>query len=159
MREKINNYIKQFIDLYNGEPWLDISFSSTLSKLEEEKAFKKPLKNTHSVAEIVSHIIAYRNFLLVQFMEEKDFDVNQEKSFETEIYASKSKSLWTFILDAFDDNQKKLIEHLEKSDDSILSKKVHHRNYELRYLMDGILQHDAYHLGQVVILLKASDSE
>jgi len=156
MNKEIKRYIDEFKHLYDGEPWLDVTFVSILKKASEEDALKKTLKNLHSAAEIVCHVIAYRKFLLAQFTGEKDFDINQEKSFDTGFYSNSGKNMWNNILNTFDNNQKNLIELMEKSDDSILSKKVYNRDYELSFLIDGIIQHDAYHLGQLVILLKAA---
>jgi uncharacterized damage-inducible protein DinB len=153
MKEEIKHYINELENLYSGEPWLDVTLLSVLSKVNHDIAFKKPGK-IHSIAEIVCHIIEYRKFLISQFELNDKFDVNQKASFDTIRYADKKIDNWENILITLKDTQKSLIDSLNSSNDETLKRKVFHRSYTIKYLLDGIIQHDVYHLGQLMLLLK-----
>lgn len=60
MKTRIQSYIEQFTQLYDGDPWLDETFNKKLDDLDEEQAFTKAPGNNHSVAEVVSHLIEWR---------------------------------------------------------------------------------------------------
>jgi hypothetical protein len=47
-----------------------------------------------------------------------------------------------------------LIELLETKDDEFLSGEVDYREYNFRFLLHGIIQHDIYHIGQIAFLKK-----
>jgi len=43
---------------------------------------------------------------------------------------------------------------LEKRDDEFLKEMVDYRKYDFRFLLNGLMQHNIYHLGQVAYLKK-----
>ncbi len=59
-------YISQLESLFNGQPWLDETFLKKTDKLSSTQAFQKPYPSVHSVAEILAHMIAWRQVLIEQ---------------------------------------------------------------------------------------------
>ena len=49
---------------------------------------------------------------------------------------------------------KKIIELLETKDDEFLNGTVDYRKYSFRFLLNGLVQHNIYHLGQVAYVKK-----
>ena len=47
-----------------------------------------------------------------------------------------------------------IIALLHTKDDMFLEEKVDYRNYNFRFLINGLIQHNIYHLGQVAYLKK-----
>ncbi len=47
-----------------------------------------------------------------------------------------------------------IIEMLETKDDTFLSEKVDEREYDFGFLLQGIIQHDIYHIGQIAYVKK-----
>ena len=47
-----------------------------------------------------------------------------------------------------------IIELLGTKDDKFLSGKVDYREYNFKFLLHGIIQHDIYHIGQIAYLKK-----
>src|SRR5690606_19753491 len=56
----ITNIIEQFLDLQQGEHWLDENFRKKTADLDENQVFERPLPELHSVAELISHILVWR---------------------------------------------------------------------------------------------------
>ena len=48
----------------------------------------------------------------------------------------------------------RIVEVLQLKEDSFLDQKVDHRNYNFRFLLNGLIQHDIYHLGQIAYVKK-----
>ena len=154
MKNEINFYINEFENLYKGSPWLDVTLMSVLRKVDYDTAFKKPSKKVHSIAEIVCHIIDYRKFLIAQFEINEKFDVNQRLSFDTSRYAVNKIDDWKNIIQTLENTQKSIIKSLKNAGTDTLERKVFHRRYNIKYLTESIIQHDIYHMGQLMLLLR-----
>ncbi|MBS1653770.1 MAG: hypothetical protein JSU05_02905 [Bacteroidetes bacterium] len=50
-----------------------------------------------------------------------------------------------------------IIEALENKDDSFLDEIVDSRKYNFRFLINGLIQHDIYHAGQLIFLKNLVD--
>jgi uncharacterized damage-inducible protein DinB len=61
---------------------------------------------------------------------------------------------WDEALAAFIATNQQIVTHLQHRDDVFLSGKVDHRNYNFRFLLNGLIQHNIYHAGQIAILHK-----
>ena len=49
---------------------------------------------------------------------------------------------------------KKIINLLKKRDDAFLHEIVDYRKYDFRFLINGMIEHNIYHLGQIAYLNK-----
>ncbi|MEM9672820.1 MAG: DinB family protein [Bacteroidota bacterium] len=153
-RNRINALIDQFEALYQGEPWLDETFVKKLENLDESRAFTRPMPNVHSVGEIISHLVAWRNDIVHRlqgnprqlFMESPDnWTTNQELQSEG----------WKALKERFATNQQALIALLRERDDSFLNQVDEHSstNETFEYLLEGLVHHDCYHLGQIGLII------
>lgn len=61
---------------------------------------------------------------------------------------------WQSVLENYVNTQNELIKTLEKLSDPQLVQKINGRNYDMQFLIEGIVQHDIYHLGQISLLQK-----
>jgi uncharacterized damage-inducible protein DinB len=144
--------IKLYNDLYNGVPWIDVSLKGTLKKLSARQAAKKVSRKYNSVWEIVNHIIKWRIHVLKRLEGEK-INVTGNNYFEkvTDI----SEGAWRLTLKQLDDSQKQWNIFLKKLKDRNLEN-INPKSRKTYYWhIHSIIQHDAYHLGQIVMLTKA----
>jgi hypothetical protein len=61
---------------------------------------------------------------------------------------------WKKGLAEFKTIHKKIIALLKKKDDSFLKEIVDYRKYNYRFLLNGMIEHTIYHLGQIAYLHK-----
>ncbi|HQV61504.1 MAG TPA: DinB family protein, partial [Chitinophagaceae bacterium] len=61
---------------------------------------------------------------------------------------------WKKALAEFKAINKKIIALLDKKDDDFLLEIVDYRKYNYRFLLNGMIEHSIYHLGQVAYLNK-----
>ena len=66
---------------------------------------------------------------------------------------------WTNLKNLFYESTVTLISALEKQDDTYLETKFLDTDYNFHYLIEGIIQHDLYHLGQIGITIKILNSK
>jgi len=143
--------LELFEDLYNGEPWLDITLFGTLQNITAEEAAKKKYANRNSIWEITNHLILWRLSVLdrVKGHVIESPDTNYFYPIE-----DTSHEAWAKTIDNLEYSEKEWMEFLnglppKKLDDVYMNNGL--TNYEH---IHGIIQHDAYHLGQIVLLSK-----
>ncbi|WP_433832890.1 DinB family protein [Flavobacterium anhuiense] len=137
--------------IYNGNPWLEVNLDNTLKNITAEQAYRKINPNLNTIWEIVNHLIQWRRNILERMQGEviktpdhnyfvpvlDPSEVAWEQSLQT---LAKSQDSWTAFFENFDD-----------ADLAKIYVNNGHTYYEH---LHGIIQHDVYHLGQIVILKK-----
>lgn len=142
-------------DLYNGHPWIEVTVLDTLKEISAEQAAARvgPL---NSIWEILNHMISWRRNVLRRIQGETL--VTPADNYIVPIEDS-SDAAWKRTLAELDQTQAQWLDYLSGMDDSDLEKSypVNGMSYALH--IHGIIQHDAYHLGQIVLLAKTLRSE
>ncbi|MFN7117665.1 MAG: DinB family protein [Saprospiraceae bacterium] len=136
---------------FDGEPWYGPSVMDTLSDVTLEETLNQ-LPDSHTVAELVEHMIAWRTFAIKRLQGDTEFDVNQEASF-VKISAMTSE-LWRDMLQRLQQTQEALLQILSQISDEKLAQIVAGRDYTFDRLLHGVIHHDIYHSGQIVLLRK-----
>ena len=136
-------------DGYDGNPWLDVTVTDTLNDVSAERALKK-IGDHNSIWEIVNHMIEWREVLWKKVNGEKVFVTNT--NFIEEISDSSEKQ-WKQTLKRVEKSQKNILSFLTKLKDLDYDKTYPNGHTSYEHLL-AIIQHDAYHLGQIVLLKK-----
>jgi uncharacterized damage-inducible protein DinB len=124
--------------------------------VDPSKAFKKITKSAHSLAELLYHRLTWGDFTLNRIEGIKEMNVSFfEKTDWREI--DPSVHTWEHGLSGYKKVHEKIIELLEQKDDEFLDQQVGHRNYNFRFLLNGLIQHNIYHAGQIAYLKKLID--
>jgi uncharacterized damage-inducible protein DinB len=144
-------YIKKLLnDHYRGNPWIDVTISDTLNTVTAGDAALK-VDNLNSIWQITNHMIAWREKLLERIMD-KSVEV-PDNNFIYEVEDTSEKA-WTDTIKKFERSQEDIISFLSKSNDMMLEKISPASGYSYFELAMAILLHDAYHLGQIVLIKK-----
>ena len=143
----------QLTAAWSGEPWFGRSAKALLAEVKEDIAFQKP-GDQHSPLELLWHMITWREFTIDRLqhspqMQMAYFDKNDWRTLD-----HADITLWPQGLERLDETQNELLALLDEHDESLLDLQVPERDYNFRYLLHGIVQHDAYHLGQIAYLVK-----
>ena len=140
-----------FKRLYDGSPWIDINITSVLQNISAEQASKRILKNCNTIWEITNHLIDWRLNVL-QRVQGKIIKSPDNNYFEP--VTDTSERNWTNTLQRLLGVQKDWIEFLDKVDLGELGKVYTPNTMTYYEHIHGIIQHDVYHLGQIVLLSK-----
>lgn len=142
----------QLQEVLFGAPWYGKSFMELLNEVEEGKFYHKPNGNSHSIADLLYHMITWAEFTQYR-IERKPQDMNGVEAMDwREIDPaehSKDKGITQFsqCIHA-------IVELLQNGEDRMLDEKVDYREYNFRFLLYGLIQHTIYHLGQVAYVNK-----
>ena len=144
-RVLINNIIRQLNEIQDGSLWFDQCFKNKIDNLSDDEALTRPIPKIHSVAEHISHMLEWRKECILRFKGLKTELMNSPADWKgnTEL----SEFGWTNLKNALYNSRIELIELFENQDDTYLESKFLDTDYNFHYLIEGIIQHDLYHLG------------
>jgi uncharacterized damage-inducible protein DinB len=153
MTEEITRIHKNISGLYDGKPWYGDNVIKYLSGVSAKTAASRPEKLSHSIAEIVCHMTAWRYFVIEKIKGNAAYEV-----WDTELNWRKITALdeieWQTIKDDLLKSQAQLLAQIEQMPELMLSAPVAGRKYNFRLMLLGIAQHDIYHLGQISMIKK-----
>lgn len=151
-RVLINNIIRQLNEIQEGSLWFDQSFKDKLDRISDSDAFVRPIPQLHSVAEHVSHMLEWRKECILRYSGSKTELMNSPTDWKEN---SELRTIgWTNLKNDLYQSRHDLIHLLENKDDAYLETKFLDTEYDFHYLIEGIIQHDLYHLGQIGITIK-----
>ena len=152
MANEINRILKQFAELQHGNHWTDNSFKEVLHGVDAEQAMKRIYNKTNSIWMLLAHIIYWRTSVVNRLMGTLDTPTFPDFNLPDE----PNEENWRHALQDFETTYHLLrnaINHFNAGNLDKPSPKKEQTNYEL---IIGCLQHDNYHLGQMMILKKAT---
>jgi uncharacterized damage-inducible protein DinB len=138
-------------EAWHGDPVLEI-----LSDVTASKAAARPIKNAHSIWELVLHITAWDDAVLQRTGGEA-IELTDEKNFPA--IRDTSEKSWRNAVQEMKNIHQRLIKAVAAFPDSRLGERVTGKKvayYTFFYMFSGIVQHELYHAGQIVLLKKAS---
>jgi uncharacterized damage-inducible protein DinB len=136
---------EQFTACFNQSAWF-ASAKSALENVSAEDAVLKPSDEIHSVCEIISHLNFYNRKCLRRFSGEK---VGKDSIEIAETYTNKD---WQKVLDEFNSIMSGWKVLLENADDAKLAEG------DISSMLAHFNIHNAYHIGQIVIIRKLQNT-
>lgn len=153
MNTEINRIIDNLLNVFSGDPWYGKSISAVLEEVQPELVYEKPAPDSHSIIELIYHMTDWSTFACHRL--EK---INQAGPPPPNTFAFSMTNLdvntWNNGIAQFTAFNNKIITLLRASDDSLLEETVEFRTYNFRYMLEGLIQHNIYHLGQIIYLHK-----
>jgi uncharacterized damage-inducible protein DinB len=153
MNSSINNIINSLRDVNSGKPWFGRAVYEILDEVDEKKVSIKPNNSEHSLLELLYHMITWAGFTLKRIEKDKINDLAAAEELDWRLINPKLHT-WKKGLAEFKAIHKKIIDLLKKKDDSFLKEIVDYRKYDFEFLLNGLIQHNIYHLGQIAYLNK-----
>lgn len=143
--------ISMLQNTFAGAPWHGPAIMDILPNLTLEQVCYR-LSNTHNAAELVAHICTWREFVIQKLNGNEAFDVTHELDFPVINHITEEE--WQALLDRLQRSQQHLLDKLAHYTDEKLSEQVSARDHTFDYMLHGIIHHDLYYLGQIVLLSK-----
>ena len=153
MTNEIRSIISSLQNTLEGHPWYGRAVYDILEEIDETKIYTKPNNNSHSLIDLLYHMVTWAEFAQKRMEKEPisdmaAFDATDWRSIDPKEHT------WAKGIAALKASHQTIIELLQTKDDAFLEEKVDYRNYNFRFLLNGLIQHNIYHLGQVAYLSK-----
>ena len=153
MRKEVEYIVTTLHSVLQDEPWYGEPVMKILQAVDPSIIYKKPNENSHSLIELLYHMNTWAEFTLKRLVKDEEKDLEAfEKLDWREI--DPNEHTWEKGMAQFKVTHDLIIELLESKDDKFLSEKVDGREYNFRFLLHGLIQHDIYHAGQIAYVKK-----
>ena len=139
---------------FDGDAWHGDSVLELLAGVDAKQASARPIKNAHTIWELVLHIAAWDDAVLRR-TGGKAVTLTDEENFPT--VKDTGEAAWKKAVDHMKKTHDALIKDVAAFSDSDLLKQVPGKtgdHYNFYYMFSGIVQHELYHAGQIALLKK-----
>ena len=139
---------------FDGAAWHGDSLFKILKGVSPAQAASRPVRNGHSIWELVLHIAAWEGAVQKR-MRGTAVRLSASTNFPHVDHAS--DAAWRKALEHLRQTHKELIAAVKKFPETSLWKQVPGKrgtHYTFYYMLHGLSQHAAYHAGQIALLKK-----
>ena len=137
-----------------ADAWHGDSVFEILDGVTAAQAAAHPIKNAHSIWELVLHIAAWDGAVRRR-MYGTAVKLSGKKNFPPVV--DTSEAAWAKTLEHVRQVHQELIDAVEKFPEKSLKQQVPGKNgahYNFYYMLHGVVQHELYHAGQIALLKK-----
>ena len=136
---------------FRGGAWHGPAVAETLDGLDETAAAARPLPGAHSIWEIVQHLTTWNEVPRRRLDGERLQNLPEGRDWPP----VKDASAWRAGLAALEQAHEALHARVRELADGQLDDPVAGSDSTVRGMLLGVLQHNAYHAGQIALLRKA----
>lgn len=147
---ELQKIIQLFDDLQHGNCWIGLNMQQALSGIDAGIAAYKPNENRNSIWQLVNHLISWRKTVTGRITGVKAIHT-MPVMYQPE---DQTEAAWQISLQQFDSVYGDLRKALLNFDESKLDEPAPKNEQTYFQLILGCLQHDCYHMGQIVIYKK-----
>ncbi len=135
-----------------GKPWYGTSVEELLCRVDPNFAFERSPKMPYSIASLLAHMIYWKKYAS-DVLEDNKAERDQQASFSTTSFGKPGPETWFEMIHIFKELNAKITKWL---DENMIDpyEEVKGTRYNLRALLEGITEHDIYHVGQIALLTK-----
>lgn len=144
---------KRILDLldraYRAKAWSGPSLLETLDGVSSVTAAKKPLKNAHSIWELVEHVASWNEIVAWRLIGEPP-KVTPELNFPP--VTKTTPAAWKATLRRLARTQKQFRAAVQAFPVAMLGRKRPKTDHVWNVLLHGQIQHQLYHAGQIAMM-------
>ncbi|MBC7829830.1 MAG: DinB family protein [Chitinophagaceae bacterium] len=153
MNSEVRSIINNLQNVLDGNPWFGRPVYAILNEIHPVMAYTKPGGNSHSLIELLYHIITWAEFTVKRLQKDVESDMDDFEQMDWRLIDPHIHT-WANALEQFKTAHDRIFELLRDKDDAFLKEKVDYREYNFRFLLNGLIQHDIYHLAQIAYVKK-----
>jgi uncharacterized damage-inducible protein DinB len=140
---------------FEGPSWHGPSLSEVLADVSAETASARPIKNAHTIWEIVLHLIATYNLVLKR-MHGNPTPLTPEEDWP--VASAATHSAWQDTFRRLRELNEQLCREIKEFDHTRLDDSFAGEPYSAYVQVIGIPQHNLYHAGQMMLLKRAASA-
>lgn len=149
---QIEHTVDQLKRAFDGEAWHGPALMEILDGINADTAAAHPIPGAHSIWELVLHLTTWER-VIAHRMEGQAFMPPDEENFPQVQQAT--DTAWREALQKLRATHADLIRRVSSMKEAQLNDRVPGKDYDLRFMLTGAVQHAAYHGGQIALLKKA----
>jgi uncharacterized damage-inducible protein DinB len=151
------NTIAQLLsENYNGKPWMGISTLDVLADITPDMAIFRNHAKDKNIFDYVWHIVSWRRFAIERLGGNDSYDIELNSDLDWTNNLNPSQNQWLQLREILSATQVILLRRLAQAPPTLLEQTVKGKDYTYFEMLHGIVQHDIYHLGQIVMAKKVA---
>ena len=138
---------------FDGDAWHGDSLMKILNGITAKQAAARPIEGAHSIWELVNHISAWRPAIVTR-LSGTAAELHGEDDWPP--VTDTSDSAWRHCISDLRQRHAALLQAVRAFPENKLDQNAPNRDHSYYVMLQGIVQHDLYHAGQIAILKKAA---
>lgn len=138
---------------FRGGAWHGPAVAEALAGVDAAAAARRPIAGAHTIWEIVRHLTVWNEVPRRRIDGERLVDLPAERDWPR--VSEVSEPAWQAALAALEESHAALHARVRDLGDAQLDEPVAGSDPTVRGMLLGVLQHNAYHAGQIALLKKA----
>ena len=149
--ERIQDQLKR---AFEGNAWHGPSVSEVLNGITADQAHARPLRNAHSIWELVRRIAVWEDVGRRRLSGDRaPIEISSPEDWP--LPEDTSEAAWEKARQALNRGHQALVEAIARTPESRLDEPVFKGMSTVYVTLHGVIQHDLYHAGQIAMLKKA----
>ena len=140
-----------------GPMWHGDAVNQLLSGVSAADAARRPVAGAHTIWELVLHMTAWANIVQKRLSPKRQPEPTTAEDWPP-LTSGQSIEAWSDALMRLDEAYESLAQKTEELDRDALNAQVPGHDYTARVMLIGVVEHGAYHGGQIGLLKRALQS-
>jgi uncharacterized damage-inducible protein DinB len=149
---EISFIVDQLKLAFEGEPWHGPALMEVLEGIDAKAALDRPIGKAHCIWELVVHLAGWEQ-VVAKRLQGQTATLTDSQNFGH--LDSTTEQSWMSAVAILRENHAQLIKLVSSLPESRLTERVPGKDYDVRFMLYGAIQHAAYHAGQIAILKRA----
>jgi uncharacterized damage-inducible protein DinB len=137
----------------SGPMWHGPALADLIGDVTAEQAAERVIPNAHSIWELVLHMTAWTEIVRARIVGSPLGDPTSDEDWPP--IPDSSAEGWRSAVERVKEAHRELAEDVAKLDDSELIGRVPGKDHSVLTMLHGVIEHDAYHGGQIAVLKRA----
>jgi len=149
---QIEMVVDQLKRAFDGEAWHGPALIETLEGIDAKTAAARPIPTAHSIWELVLHLAGWERVVERRLHGEK-LTLSDQENFGHIPVAN--ENAWQEAVRNLRHIHEQLIRTVSSLPESRLNDTVPGKDYSILFMLSGVVQHAAYHGGQIALLKRS----
>ena len=137
----------------SGPIWHGPALMDLVGDVTAEHAAARPIAGAHTIWELVLHLAAWAEIVRLRIADPATPEVTPEQDWPA--ITETSAEAWRAAVERLKDAHTDLALDVSQLDETRLQQRVTGRDYAALVMLHGVVEHDAYHGGQIALLKRA----
>jgi uncharacterized damage-inducible protein DinB len=137
---------------FDGEAWHGPALMEILDGVDAATAAARPIPAAHSIWELVLHVATWER-VIARRIQGEELMPSDKENFPP--IRQPTDAAWRDAVQTLQNTHAELIQLASAMKEAQLNDRVPGKDYDLRFMLTGAVQHAAYHGGQIALLKKA----
>jgi uncharacterized damage-inducible protein DinB len=149
---EIQRIVDQLNRAFYEHAWHGPTVMDAVRGVTAVKAASRPIPKAHTIWEITHHIAIWKEVVRKRILGER---VHMTDDYNFPLVVKPTPAAWKQVLARLTESHESLVEIVKKLPESRLSDRPKRGANTFYVQIHGVVQHDLYHAGQIVLLKKA----